>query len=52
MLTVIVMVGITNLLDAAFVAVLVPVWARESGNGPAAIGLMGSVMGAAESAGA
>jgi MFS family permease len=47
LLTVIVMVGITNLLDAAFVAVLVPVWARESGNGPAAIGLMGSVMGAA-----
>lgn len=47
LLTVIVMVGITNLLDAAFVSVLVPVWARESGNGPAAIGLMGGVMGAA-----
>ncbi|MDX5572320.1 MFS transporter [Streptomyces griseus] len=47
LLTVTVMVGITNLLDAAFVSVLVPVWARESGNGPAAIGLMGSVMGAA-----
>ncbi|MFE9826798.1 MFS transporter [Streptomyces sp. NPDC005791] len=47
LLTVIVMVGITNLLDAAFVSVLVPVWAKESGNGPAAIGLMGSVMGAA-----
>ncbi|MFI8438308.1 MFS transporter [Streptomyces sp. NPDC079020] len=47
LLTVIVMVGITNLLDAAFISVLVPVWARESGNGPAAIGLMGSVMGAA-----
>ncbi|MFD7838263.1 MFS transporter [Streptomyces sp. NPDC059761] len=47
LLTVIVMVGITNLLDAAFVSVLAPVWARESGSGPAAIGLMGSVMGAA-----
>ncbi|MFE9912196.1 MFS transporter [Streptomyces clavifer] len=47
LLTVIVMVCITNLLDAAFSSVLVPVWARESGNGPTAIGLMGSVMGAA-----
>ena len=26
---------------------LLPVWARESGNGPTAIGLMGSVLGAA-----
>ncbi|PWS49440.1 MFS transporter [Streptomyces sp. FT05W] len=47
LLTVIVMVGITNLLDAAISSVLVPVWVEESGNGPAAIGLMGSVMGAA-----
>ncbi|MFI7504570.1 MFS transporter [Streptomyces sp. NPDC049687] len=47
LLTVIVMVGITNLLDAAITSVLVPVWARESGNGPTAIGLMGSMMGAA-----
>ncbi|WP_329613099.1 MFS transporter [Streptomyces brevispora] len=47
MLTVIVMVGITNLLDAAFASVLVPVYARESGSGPAAIGLMGGAMGAA-----
>ncbi|ALV37978.1 MFS transporter [Streptomyces sp. CdTB01] len=47
LLTVIVMCGITNLLDAAITSVLVPVWARESGNGPTAIGLMGSVMGAA-----
>ncbi|MFI8835070.1 MFS transporter [Streptomyces afghaniensis] len=47
LITVIVMVGITNLLDAAFNSVLVPVWARESGNGPTAIGLTGSVMGAA-----
>ncbi|MEU1852894.1 MFS transporter [Streptomyces sp. NPDC019990] len=47
LLTVIVMVGITNLLDAAINSVLVPVWARESGNGPTSIGAMGSVMGAA-----
>ncbi|MGW3683528.1 MFS transporter [Streptomyces prasinus] len=47
LLTVIVMVGITNLLDAAITSVLLPVWAGESGNGPAAIGLTGSVMGAA-----
>ncbi|WP_329301268.1 MFS transporter [Streptomyces sp. NBC_00659] len=51
MLTVIVMVGVTNLLDAGFGTVLMPVWARESGNGPAAIGLMGSVTGAAAVAG-
>ncbi|MEV7470881.1 MFS transporter [Streptomyces kronopolitis] len=47
LLTVIVMVGITNLLDAAFTAVLLPVWARESGNGPAEIGLLGSAGGIA-----
>ncbi|MFE4519634.1 MFS transporter [Kitasatospora sp. NPDC056783] len=46
LLAVTVMVGITNLLDAGFVTVLVPVWARESGNGPAAIGLCAGVMGA------
>ncbi|MET9734437.1 MFS transporter [Streptomyces sp. NPDC006458] len=47
LMSVIVMVGITNLLDSAFSAVLLPVWARESGHGPAAIGLLGSVAGAA-----
>ncbi|MFB9601621.1 MFS transporter [Streptomyces roseofulvus] len=47
LLTVIVMLGVTNFLDAAFASVLVPVWARESGHGPTAIGLAGSVMGAA-----
>ncbi|MET9126208.1 MFS transporter [Streptomyces sp. NPDC004528] len=51
LLTVIVMVGITNLLDAGFNTVLMPVWAKESGHGPAAIGLMGSVMGATAVAG-
>jgi MFS family permease len=47
LLSIVVMVGITNLLDAGFSAVLVPVWAKESGNGPAAIGLVNSVLGAA-----
>ena len=47
LLTVIVTVAITNLLDAAFTSVLLPVWAKESGQGPAAIGLAGSAMGVA-----
>ncbi|MEW1892976.1 MFS transporter [Streptomyces sp. IBSBF 3010] len=51
LLTAIVMIGITNLLDAAFTSVLAPVWARDSGNGPTAIGLMGGVMGAGGVAG-
>ncbi|MEV6151971.1 MFS transporter [Nonomuraea sp. NPDC052129] len=41
------MVAVTNLLDAAFAQVLVPVWARESGHGPAVIGLNSAVMGLA-----
>ncbi|MFD8998083.1 MFS transporter [Streptomyces abikoensis] len=45
--TITVMVGITNLLDAGFMTVLVPVWARESGGGPGAIGLTGAVGGTA-----
>ncbi|MFI6045007.1 MFS transporter [Nocardia sp. NPDC051321] len=47
LLTIIVTAGITNLLNAGFVAVLVPVWASESGNGPGAIGLMSAALGAA-----
>ncbi|MFE0674890.1 MFS transporter [Streptomyces sp. NPDC058867] len=47
LLVLIVMVAVTNLLDAAITSVLIPVWARESGQGAGAIGLMGSVMGAA-----
>ncbi|MFJ6214233.1 MFS transporter [Streptomyces sp. NPDC092296] len=47
LLTVIATIGVTNLLDAAFAAVLVPVWAKESGGGPAAIGLTGSAWGIA-----
>ncbi|MFI6157108.1 MFS transporter [Kitasatospora sp. NPDC051170] len=45
MLAVIVMVGITNLLDMGFSAVLLPVWAQDSGHGAGAIGLTGTVMG-------
>ncbi|MFF9428402.1 MFS transporter [Streptomyces sp. NPDC014746] len=40
LLTLSLMLGITNLLDAAYSAVLIPVWVRESGHGPAVIGLM------------
>ena len=36
-----VMVAITNLLDQAWSSVLVPVWARDSGYGVAAVGLIG-----------
>ncbi|HEX6518066.1 MAG TPA: MFS transporter [Nocardioidaceae bacterium] len=32
------MVSVTNLLDAAAFSVLLPVWARDNGGGPAAIG--------------
>ncbi|MER6509875.1 MFS transporter [Nonomuraea sp. NPDC001636] len=45
LLSVVVMVGVTNLLDAAFSQVLVFVWARESGHGAAVVGLNSSVMG-------
>ncbi|MEU5869055.1 MFS transporter [Nonomuraea sp. NPDC047529] len=45
LLSVVVMVGITNLLDAAFSQVLVFVWASESGQGAAVVGLNSSVAG-------
>ncbi|UED84122.1 MFS transporter [Streptomyces profundus] len=38
-------ITLTNLLDAALVAVLLPVWANETGFGPSAIGLLGAAMG-------
>ncbi|MFD5732162.1 MFS transporter [Streptomyces sioyaensis] len=49
--TITVMVAITNLLDTAFSTVLMPVWARASGHGPAVIGLTSSVGGIAAIAG-
>ncbi|MFE3107792.1 MFS transporter [Kitasatospora indigofera] len=51
LLAVIIMVGVTNVLDAGFMTVLVPVWAKESGQGPAGIGLVSSAFGIAAVAG-
>lgn len=34
LLTVIVMIAVTNLLDAGFMTVLVPLWAQQSGVAP------------------
>jgi MFS family permease len=42
-----VMVALTNLLDQAFSSVLLPVWARDSGHGVAAVSLYGTVAGLA-----
>jgi MFS family permease len=47
LLTIVVMVGVTNLLDAACMTVLLPVWGKESGGGAVAIGLTDSAFGAA-----
>jgi MFS family permease len=37
------MIAITNLLDAAYASVLVPVWAKDSGGGAAAMGVLFAV---------
>jgi len=47
-----VMVALTNLLDMAYATLLVPVWARESGGGPGAIGLLFAVFSGASVLGA
>lgn len=47
LLTIAFTAAVTNLLDTAFNSVLVPVRTDESGNGPGAIGLLGSVRGIA-----
>ncbi len=47
-----VMVALTNLLDMAYVSVLVPVWAVTWGGGAAAIGLLFAVFGGASALGA
>lgn len=39
------MVAVTNLLDQAFLAVLLPVWAKASGYGPEVVGLIVSATG-------
>ena len=47
-----VMVALTNLLDIAWTAVLVPVWAQEYGGGAATIGLLFAVFSGASVGGA
>jgi MFS family permease len=49
--SVLTMVAFTNLLDAAMFAVLLPLWARETGYGPAGIGAVGSAFGVCAVAG-
>ncbi|MDT0345178.1 MFS transporter [Streptomyces litchfieldiae] len=46
LLTIVLMVAVTNMLDTALNTLLLPVWARESGAGPSAIGLLTAVGGA------
>ncbi|MFJ4769576.1 MFS transporter [Streptomyces uncialis] len=41
------MIAVTNLLASGFITVLLPVWAKESGNGPATIGLLAATGGVA-----
>lgn len=47
LLTITLVVGVGNFLQAGFGQVLIPVWARESGAGPAAAGLVNGLFGAA-----
>ena len=47
-----VMVALTNLLDQAWVAVLMPVWAVDSGRGAAVLGLLFAIFGGAAALGA
>ncbi|WP_408897657.1 MFS transporter [Nocardioides sp. R1-1] len=51
LLAMVVMVAVTNMLDQGFSSVMLPVWADDSGSGPAAIGLLGACMGGAALAG-
>ena len=47
-----VMVAFTNLIDIAYLTVLVPVWARDTGGGAAAVGLFFAVFSGASAVGA
>ncbi|WP_209021888.1 MFS transporter [Nocardioides sp. 503] len=47
-----VMVALTNLLDAAWASVLMPVWAVDTGNGAKALGLLFAVFSGASALGA
>lgn len=51
LVAIVTMVAITNLIDQAYSALLVPVWAQHSGNGVGAIGAIGVAWGAAALAG-
>jgi MFS family permease len=51
LLAIAVMVGVTNLLDAAFTSVFLPFWGRESGHGAGIVGLCMSVGGVTAIAG-
>ena len=46
------MVALTNVLDIAWTAVLVPVWAEQHGGGAGAIGLLSAVFGGSSALGA
>jgi MFS family permease len=47
-----VMICLTNLLDIAFMSVLLPVWIKSQGYGPTELGLAGSAFGLTATAGA
>ncbi|WP_234426650.1 MFS transporter [Streptomyces niger] len=51
LLTIICTVGFTNFLDAARISVLLPIWARETGHGPSAVGSVTAAAGLAAVAG-
>jgi MFS family permease len=41
------MIAVTNLLEAAYISVMLPVWVHSNGHGPALIGLLGMLFGGA-----
>ena len=47
-----VMVALTNMIDMAYTTLLVPVWAKEGGGGPGAIGLLFAIFSGASVCGA
>ena len=51
LMTLTLMIAVTNLIDIAFSAVLVPVWAKETGGGAAVVGVVFAVWSGASVAG-
>lgn len=47
----VVVLAVTNMIDMSVASVLLPVWVDDNGMGPAVVGLLGGVMGAASVAG-